>query len=67
MSLQPHRKNKNINQTDTTPNPLPGLPETKPPTKEFTWSETWLQWHMKLRTALSGINGGQALGPGKVV
>jgi hypothetical protein len=29
--LQPHRKNKNINQPDP-----PKLPGTKPPTKEYT-------------------------------
>jgi hypothetical protein len=39
--LQPHRKNNNINQ----PNPLE-LPETKPPTKQYTWKDPWLQLHM---------------------
>ena len=32
--LQLHRKNNNINQPDPWP---PELPETKPPTKEYTW------------------------------
>jgi hypothetical protein len=35
-----HRKNNNINQTD-----LPELPETKPPTKEYTWRDPCLQLH----------------------
>jgi len=42
-SLQPHRKNNNINQPDPFPTELPG---TKPPTKEYTWRESWLQLHM---------------------
>jgi hypothetical protein len=36
--LQLHRKNKNINQPDPTE-----LLGTKPPTKEYTWREPWLQ------------------------
>jgi hypothetical protein len=38
--LKPLRKN-NINQPD-----LPELPGTKPPTKEYTWKDPWLQLHM---------------------
>jgi len=51
-SLQPHRKNNNINQ----PAP-PELPQTKPPTKEYTWRDPWLQLHMWQRLALSGTGG----------
>ena len=36
-----HRKNNNINQPD-----LPELPGNKPPTKEYTWRDSWLQLHM---------------------
>jgi hypothetical protein len=36
-----HRKRNNINQ----PEP-PELPGTKPPTKEYTWRDPWLQPHM---------------------
>ena len=25
---------------------IPELPETKPPTKEYTWRDTWLQLHI---------------------
>jgi hypothetical protein len=32
------------------------LPETKPPTKEYTWRDLWLQSNMKQRMALLGIN-----------
>jgi hypothetical protein len=39
--LSPHRKNNNIIQLDP-----PELPGTKPPTKEYTWSNTFLQLHM---------------------
>ena len=35
------RKNKNINQPDT-----PEFPGTKPPTKEYTWGDLWLQLDM---------------------
>jgi hypothetical protein len=35
-----HRKN-NIKQPDP-----PDLPGTKPPTKEYTWKDPWLQLHM---------------------
>jgi hypothetical protein len=48
--LQPHRRNDNINQPDP-----PELPGTKPPTKEYTWKDPWLQ--PQQRIALSGING----------
>ena len=41
LKLQPHRKNNNINQPDP-----PELPRTKPPTKEYTWRDPWLQLHM---------------------
>jgi hypothetical protein len=44
-----YRKN-NISQPD-----LPELPGTKPPTKEYTWRDPWLQLHMWQRMALSGI------------
>ena len=37
-----HRKNNNINQPDT----YPDLPGTKPPTKEYTWRDPWLQLHI---------------------
>ena len=30
--------------------------QTKPPIKEYTWRESWLQLHMQQRMALSGIN-----------
>ena len=39
--LQPHRNNHNINQ----PEP-PELSGTKPPTKDYTWRDPWLQPHM---------------------
>jgi hypothetical protein len=32
--LQPHTKNKNINQSEAL-----DLPGTKPPTKEYTWKD----------------------------
>jgi hypothetical protein len=48
--LQSHRKN-NINYVDN-----PELPETKPPTKEYTWNDLWLQIHMWQRMTLSDIN-----------
>jgi hypothetical protein len=41
-----HRKNNNINQPDPHHHHLPELPGTKPPTKEYTWSNPWLQLHM---------------------
>jgi len=34
----------------------PELSGTKPPTKEYTWSNPWLQQHMKQTMALSGIS-----------
>ena len=39
--LQTHRRNNNMNQPVT-----PELPGTKPPTKENTWWDSWLQLHM---------------------
>jgi hypothetical protein len=36
--LQPHRKYTKMNQ----PVP-PELPQTKPPNKEYTWRDPWLQ------------------------
>jgi hypothetical protein len=41
MGLQPHRKNNNTNQPDTSE-----LPGTKLPTKEYTWRDPWFQFHM---------------------
>jgi hypothetical protein len=42
-----HRQSNNINQSEhPTPCPLPEHPETKPPTKEYTWRDPWLQLHM---------------------
>jgi hypothetical protein len=38
----PHMKNNNINQSE----PTPRAPRTKPPTKEYTWRDPWLQMHM---------------------
>jgi hypothetical protein len=35
----------------------PELPGTKPPTKEHTWWDSWLQLHMQQRMASSSING----------
>jgi hypothetical protein len=37
--------------------PTPELPGTMPPTKEYKWRDPWLQSHMYLKMALSGING----------
>ena len=34
--LQPHRRNNNMNK------PVPELPRAKPPTKEYTWLDSWL-------------------------
>jgi len=50
--LQHHRKKNNINQSEP-----PILPETKPPSKEYTWWNWWLQLNMYLRIALLGIIG----------
>jgi hypothetical protein len=36
-----HEKKNNINQPES-----PGLPGTKPPSKEYTWKVQWLQPHM---------------------
>jgi hypothetical protein len=30
---------------------------TKPPIKEYTWQDSWLQLHMQQRVALSGTSG----------
>jgi hypothetical protein len=38
-----YRNNNNIKQSDPTP---PELPGTKPPTKEYTWRDPWLQLRM---------------------
>jgi hypothetical protein len=46
-----YRKNNNTNQQYS-----PELPGTNPPTKEYTWRDSWLQPHMQQRMALSGIN-----------
>jgi hypothetical protein len=43
MGFAIHRKNNNINQQNPPP---PELPGTKPPTKEHTWRDPWLQLHM---------------------
>jgi hypothetical protein len=39
--FETHRKNNNINQPDNSE-----LPGTKPPSKEYTWRDPWLQLHM---------------------
>jgi hypothetical protein len=36
-----HRKNNNISQLDTL-----GFPETKPPTREYTWRDLCFQLYM---------------------
>jgi hypothetical protein len=36
-----HIKNNNINHPDPSE-----LPRTKPPTKEYSWRDPWLQPHM---------------------
>jgi hypothetical protein len=33
------------------------LPGTKPPTKEYTWRDQWLQTHIQQRMALLAISG----------
>jgi hypothetical protein len=33
-------------QPTRTPHPLPELPGTKPPTKEYTWRDPWIPQHM---------------------
>jgi hypothetical protein len=35
----------------------PELPGTKPPTKEYTWWDSWLQLHMWQRMSYLVING----------
>jgi hypothetical protein len=39
--LAAHRRNNNMHQRGP-----PELPGTKPPTKEYTWKDSWLQLHM---------------------
>ena len=41
QELEKELKELNINQPDP-----PELPGTKPPTKEYTWRDPWLQTHM---------------------
>ena len=55
--MQLHRKNSNMNQ----PVP-PEFPGTKPPIKEYTRRDPWLQLHMKQRMALWTSMRGEALG-----
>jgi hypothetical protein len=50
--LQLHRKNNIINQPYS-----PELPETKLPTKDYTWRDSWLQVHMQQKIDFFGING----------
>jgi len=38
-------KNSNLNLPDT-----PELPGTRPPSKEYTWRDPWLQLHMEGET-----------------
>jgi hypothetical protein len=45
-SLQPYRKNNNINQPYPPHTHTPELPGTKPPIKEYTWRAPWLQLHV---------------------
>ena len=46
--------------------PVPSeLPGTKPPTKEYTRRDPWLQPHMYQRMALWDINGRRGLDPEK--
>jgi len=35
-----------IGRTTKQPIGSPELPETKPPTKEYTWRDPWIQTHM---------------------
>jgi len=59
--LQLHRKNNNINQPDTAE-----LPDTKPPTKKYTWRDPWLQPHMVAEAVSCWASLiGEAIGPGK--
>jgi hypothetical protein len=39
---EPHRRKNNINQPDLLKTP----PGANPPTKEYTWRESWFQVHM---------------------
>jgi hypothetical protein len=50
--LQPHRRNNNISQPDST-----DLLGNKPPTNKYTWRDPWLQLHMWQKIALSSTNG----------
>jgi hypothetical protein len=43
-------------RTTISTNQTPQIPRTKPPTKEYSWNNPWLQFHMEQRTALSIIN-----------
>ena len=47
-----NRRNNNMNQ----PVP-PELPGTKPPTREYTWRDPWLQMHMQQKMELLDIKG----------
>jgi hypothetical protein len=47
--IEPHRKNNNIKQAE--------LLVSKPPTKEYTWRDPWLQLPKWQMMALSGISG----------
>jgi hypothetical protein len=47
--LQPDRKNNNTKQ--------PELPGTKPPTKEYTWRDPWLQLKKMALSDISGSRG----------
>jgi hypothetical protein len=59
LKAQPYKKNNNINQ----PEP-PEVPGTKPPTKECTWQDPWLQPHICSRGwPGQASKGGEALGP----
>ena len=53
-----HRKNNNINPSET-----PDLPGTNPPIKEYICRDPRLQPHMQQRMALSDIKRRDALGP----
>jgi hypothetical protein len=44
-------------QYEPTNPPPPEIPASRPPTKEYTWRDPWLQLHLSQRMALSDING----------
>jgi hypothetical protein len=50
--LQPHGGSNSVNWPDSL-----RLPETGPPTEEYTWRDPWLQPHMWQRMALLDISG----------